>query len=110
MTEKQITLKEAYKDYFKIGVAVNPKTLKADGELIRKHFNSLTPENHMKPEELQPKEGEFTFETADKIVDFAKENDMELRGHTFSLGITRRRSGCLKTATRKPAVKWHSST
>ncbi|GEK88839.1 endo-1,4-beta-xylanase [Alkalibacterium putridalgicola] len=79
----EITLKEAYKNYFKIGVAVNPNTLEKDGDLIKKHFNSLTPENHMKPEELQPKEGEFTFEKADKIVAFAKENDMELRGHTL---------------------------
>lgn len=83
MSDKQITLKEAYKDYFKVGVAVNPGTLKADGELIRKHFNSLTAENHMKPEELQAEEGTFTFDTADQIVEFAKENNMEMRGHTL---------------------------
>ncbi|GAA0358812.1 endo-1,4-beta-xylanase [Alkalibacterium iburiense] len=83
MTNKLITLKEAYKDYFKIGVAVNPDTLKNDGELIRTQFNSLTAENLMKPEELQPEEGRFTFEGADQIVQFAKENGMAMRGHTL---------------------------
>ena len=74
MTHKLITLKDVYKDYFKIGVAVNPTTLRQDGELIRTQFNSITAENHMKPEELQPEEGIFTFEKADMIADFAKEN------------------------------------
>lgn len=83
MTDKLITLKDAYKDLFKIGVAVNPALLEEDGELIRTQFNSLTAENHMKPEELQPEEGVFTFEKADVLVDFAKENDMALRGHTL---------------------------
>ena len=83
MTHKLITLKDVYKDYFKIGVAVNPTTLRQDGELIRTQFNSITAENHMKPEELQPEEGIFTFEKADMIADFAKENDLALRGHTL---------------------------
>ena len=83
MTDKLLTLKDAYKDYFKIGVAVNPGTLERDDELIRTHFNSLTAENHMKPEELQPEEGVFTFDKADKIVEYAKQNNMMMRGHTL---------------------------
>lgn len=83
MKNKIVTLKDVYKDYFKMGVAVSLDTLKKDGELIRTQYNSLTAENVMKPEELQPNEGEFTFETADKIVDFAKDNAMEMRGHVL---------------------------
>ncbi|MCC5895703.1 MAG: endo-1,4-beta-xylanase [Alkalibacterium sp.] len=83
MTKQLLTLKDAYKDYFKVGVAVSPETLERDGELISKQFNSLTAENVMKPEEVQPEEGVFTFEKADKIVDFAKANDMTMRGHTL---------------------------
>lgn len=83
MTKQLLTLKEAYKDFFKVGVAVSPRTLEKDGELIRTQFNSLTAENVMKPEELQPTEGTFTFDEADKLVDFAKANNMDMRGHTL---------------------------
>lgn len=83
MTKEWITLKDVYKDYFKIGAAVNPDSLKYDGELIAKHFNSLTAENHMKPLEVQPEEGKFTFEKADSFVEFARKNKQEMRGHTL---------------------------
>ncbi len=83
MTKQMITLKDVYKDSFKIGAAVNLDTLANDGELIRTQFNSLTAENVMKPEELQPTEGEFTFEQADQIVAFAQENEMDMRGHVL---------------------------
>ena len=44
-------LKEAYKDYFMIGVAVNQRNI-ADTEqanLVKREFNSMTAENDMKP-------------------------------------------------------------
>src|SRR5690606_194173 len=47
------------------------------------HFNSITAENVMKFENIQPQEGKFTFEDSDKIVNFAVKNNMEIRGHTF---------------------------
>lgn len=84
MTKQVLTLKDAYKDYFKVGVAVSPATIERDGDLIREQFNSLTAENVMKPEEVQPEQGTFTFEQADGIVDFAKENNMTMRGHTLA--------------------------
>src|SRR5690606_37175178 len=37
----------------------------------------------MKPSSLQPSEGNFRWENADRIVQFAKENGMELRFHTL---------------------------
>lgn len=37
----------------------------------------------MKPVNIQPEEGKFNFTEADKIVKFAKENGMEMRGHTL---------------------------
>lgn len=76
-------LHTAYDKHFLIGAAVNPHTLQTQQELIKKHFNSITAENQMKFEELQPDPGRFTFETADKIVSFAKENGMKVRGHTL---------------------------
>ena len=42
-------LKDYYKKYFDIGVAVSPRALKTDeAQLILQQFNSMTPENAMK--------------------------------------------------------------
>jgi len=77
-------LKDFYKDYFPIGVAVSPRSLEGvTGEFIKKNFNSLTPENVMKPALIQPQEGKFSWGEADKIVDFAQANGMKVRGHTL---------------------------
>nr|AAB87379.1 xylanase [Caldicellulosiruptor saccharolyticus] len=79
------SLCEKYKNYFKIGVAVPYRALTnpVDVEVIKRHFNSITPENEMKPESLQPYEGSFDFNIADEYIDFCKKNNISLRGHTL---------------------------
>ncbi|MDQ0255910.1 endo-1,4-beta-xylanase [Evansella vedderi] len=77
------SLHSIYKDYFPIGAAVNSTTLHSDKDLLAKHFNSLTAENEMKFENLQPKENEFTFDKADEMLNFASDNNMKFRGHTL---------------------------
>ncbi|WP_078553856.1 endo-1,4-beta-xylanase [Bacillus alkalicellulosilyticus] len=82
--KKQIqSLQSTYEDYFYIGAAVNERSMKDNQELIKTHYNSLTSENDMKFGLLQPKEGIFTFDKADKLVAFADEHKMNLRGHTL---------------------------
>jgi len=77
-------LKDFYIDYFPVGVAVSPRSLQGEnGEFIKKHFNSLTAENVMKPALIQPEEGRFEWEEADRIIEFAQENGMKVRGHTL---------------------------
>ncbi|MDE4541380.1 endo-1,4-beta-xylanase [Thermoanaerobacterium sp. R66] len=79
-------LYSAFKDYFPIGVAVDPSRLNdtdPHAQLTAKHFNMLVAENAMKPESLQPTEGNFTFDNADKIVDYAIAHNMKMRGHTL---------------------------
>lgn len=76
-------LREAYQEHFLIGAAVNPLTLETQRDLLAYHFNSVTAENEMKFERLQPAEGEYTFEQADQMVAFAQTNGMEIRGHTL---------------------------
>ena len=77
-------LKDYYKDYFAIGVAVSPTNIEGDqGELIKKQFNSLTAENVMKPALIHPEENKYNWEPADKIVAFAQANGMKVRGHTL---------------------------
>jgi endo-1,4-beta-xylanase len=77
------SLSHVYEQYFNIGAAVNLTTIDSQKELLRKHFNSITAENDMKFIEIQPVEGQFTFEKADQLAAFAKENGMKMRGHTF---------------------------
>ena len=62
--------KDTYKDYFTVGVAVNMRNVSNPDQiaLIKKNFNSITAENDMKPVSLQPEEGKFNWENADKIT------------------------------------------
>ena len=69
---------------FPVGAAVWRGALRGPhGELLKKHFNSITAENDMKWEHVEPVEGEFTFGAADELVSFAKANHMLVRGHTL---------------------------
>ena len=76
-------LKDAYKDYFMIGVALNQRNVTDEDQikLVNSEFNSITAENDMKPGMLHPKEGVWDFERADKIADFCRKNGIKLRGH-----------------------------
>ena len=77
--------KDTYKDYFTVGVAVNINNVTNPDQiaLIKKNFNSITAENDMKVVSLQPREGEWNWENADKIANFCRENNIPLRGHTL---------------------------
>lgn len=77
-------LKDHYKNYFPIGVAVSPRALKTDeGGLIIQQFNSLTPENAMKMGPIHPRETEYYWKDADSIIAFAQQHQMKARGHTL---------------------------
>ena len=44
-------LKDAYKDYFKVGVALNTRNFsEAEQKVVLENYNSVTCENDMKPE------------------------------------------------------------
>lgn len=76
-------LKDAYKDYFSIGVAVNMRNISNPEQIaiIKKDFNSITAENDMKPQPTEPAYGQFNWENADKIANFCRSNGIKLRGH-----------------------------
>jgi GH35 family endo-1,4-beta-xylanase len=77
------SLKEAVGDRFKIGVGVSHRVVQqpADQALIRQHFQILTPENCMKPQSIHPAEDRWNFEDADRFVEFARANGLEVVGH-----------------------------
>jgi endo-1,4-beta-xylanase len=78
-------LKDYYKNYFAIGVAVSVQALKREDEsqLIIKQFNSITPENAMKMGPIHPKENEYYWKDADSIVAFAQRHHIKIRGHNL---------------------------
>ncbi|RZF59309.1 endo-1,4-beta-xylanase [Sphingobacterium corticibacterium] len=80
-------LKDAYADKFYMGTALNLDQIwdrnPAAIAVVKKHFNSVVAENCMKSMFLQPREGEFYFDDADRFVKFGEENNMHLVGHTL---------------------------
>jgi endo-1,4-beta-xylanase len=85
----QGSLKDAFKDYFRIGAALNPghftETDAIGAPLVKNHFNTITPENHMKWEFIHPRPDAgaagYSFENADKYVEFGEKNGMFIIGH-----------------------------
>ena len=78
-------LKDAYKDYFKIGVAVNNRNVTDPDQIkvVLREFNSITAENAMKLQPTEPKKGEFNWKDADEIANFCRANGIKMRGHTL---------------------------
>jgi endo-1,4-beta-xylanase len=78
------SLKDVFADDFTIGAATSPPdTLGVHAELLDKHFNSMTAGNAMKWDATEPTEGQFRFDDADVIANFAAAHDIGLRGHTL---------------------------
>lgn len=78
-------LKDAYEDNYLVGAALYPEVFDdaKSNTLLLTEFNSITPENDMKWERIHPTWDEYTFERADKIVEYAQANNMKLIGHTL---------------------------
>ncbi|MFR2444797.1 MAG: endo-1,4-beta-xylanase [Ruminococcus sp.] len=93
------SLKDAYSDYFKIGCACTGSEFAqgATKDLIKKHYNSLTLGNELKPDSVldQALSQKYVAETgddtmpqislneADEILKFAGENKIPVRGHVL---------------------------
>lgn len=84
---QEMTLKNTVGKHFMIGSAMNIRQI--DGMepnavgIARKHFNSIVAENCMKPEKLEPEEGVFFWEDADRFVKFGNDNGMRVIGHVL---------------------------
>lgn len=75
-------LKDYYKKYFPVGVAVSPRAFKTDeAGLILEQFTSITPENAMKMGPIHPREDFYFWKDADSIAAFARQHNLKLRGH-----------------------------
>jgi endo-1,4-beta-xylanase len=69
-----------------IGTAVDTAALQADStyrEMVAEQFSSVTAENVMKWETIEPQRGVYDFSAADELVSFARANRQSVRGHTL---------------------------
>ena len=81
------TLKDAYKGSFLVGAALNRTQFYEQdtrgAELVKLHFNSITPENVLKWESVHPALDRYDFEAPDRYVAFGEKNHMFIVGHTL---------------------------
>ena len=72
----------AEKNGKQIGIALcTYKGLQSDRDESGRQFNMMVAENEMKMDALQPQQGQFSYGSADNLVNFAKNNKMAVRGH-----------------------------
>jgi len=85
-------LKDVYQDFFKIGNILNGTTSNNQNikDLILREFNSITPENELKPDATMVQSGstddniKVQLNTgARRILKFCEDNNISLRGHTL---------------------------
>ena len=91
------TLKDAFKDRFLVGTAVNRSMVTGtsfrrsaeqnanDIALLKEQFNQISPENDLKWQLIHPREGNdgYDFGPADAFVNLGLGNNMYLVGHTL---------------------------
>ncbi len=89
------SLKDAYKGHFYVGVAINGRLTSAwlqnpsqpsrDAALVLQQYNQIVPENELKWESVQPREGAngYNWGAADNFVSFGLSNNMYIVGHTL---------------------------
>jgi endo-1,4-beta-xylanase len=80
-------LKDAYRDCFLIGAAINRNQFYEDDPrgvpIIKAQFDSITPENILKWESVHPKSDAYDFEAPDRYIEFGQSNHMAIIGHTL---------------------------
>lgn len=69
------------------GAAVRSNALASDSSYraaVIANCQMVVPESELKWSELRPTPDEYRFEKADAIIDFARQNGIEVRGHTLA--------------------------
>jgi endo-1,4-beta-xylanase len=85
--DKQPVLKDAVKGLFLVGAAVNESQFTErnamEAAIVKRQFNTITPENVMKWQEIHPGPDEYKFGPADRYVEFGEKNGMFVVGHNL---------------------------
>lgn len=85
--QERASLREAYEGAFLMGTALNEDIVSgadaASQAIAIRQFNSITAENVLKAEEVNPEPGVYNFGPADAFVEFGEKRDMFIVGHTL---------------------------
>ena len=85
--QKQQALKDVFKNDFKIGAALNRRQISESdvrgAEIVKTHFNSITPENILKWALVHPEPTRYDFAASDRFVEFGEKHGMFIVGHTL---------------------------
>ncbi len=84
-------LKDIYANYFRFGTILNSSTVgnAAMREIVLREFNSITPENELKPDATLQANGstntdvKVSLNRAATILKFCEDNNIPVRGHTL---------------------------
>ena len=85
-------LKEIYKNYFLMGNIVSPSDLaNVRFDILKRHYNTVTAENAMKPSEIAPSSkpasddwaSAYRYTQADRIITAATDAGLAVHGHTL---------------------------
>ncbi|MCK8491313.1 endo-1,4-beta-xylanase [Spirosoma sp. RP8] len=71
---------------FPIGASINPQLLASNARykaVLQENYNSISTENCAKMNRIQPKAGQFIWTDTDALVNFAKQSNMKVHGHTL---------------------------
>ena len=86
-TPAPATLKDAFAGSFLIGAALNESQFTEQDSrgvpIVKAQFNTVTPENILKWENVHPRPGEYAFAAPDRYVAFGEGNGMFIVGHTL---------------------------
>ncbi len=84
---EQKGLNDIFRNEFYIGSALDTAQINgsdsASINIVKQHFNSITPENCMKMERIMESPNKYDFHIADKYVQFGMNNNMFTVGHTL---------------------------
>jgi endo-1,4-beta-xylanase len=85
--QDDLRLKDVYRSAFTIGTAINQDISSGKDKpslaILLKHFNSITPENILKAEVVNPSAGVYNFAPADELVALGRKNKFFIVGHTL---------------------------
>jgi len=80
-------LKDRFRSAFLVGAALAPKQFEeldaANAALVKREFNTISPENVLKWVVVHPQPDRYDFAPADKYVEFGERNGMFVVGHTL---------------------------
>jgi len=79
-------MKDNFASKFMLGNIFNPSDVSSSGEInsvLTRHYNVLTAENNMKPNQLSTAKGSYNWTAADRMVNAARSSGFKVVGHTL---------------------------